>query len=172
MFYDSMNPGNQNLLYYSTIFVDAGKLFGKYIKYIEDTPYRSVVYETDEASETETINVDKSKTNLVGIKVDREPYKDLLKDDNDNYFTTTDQVEELRLSCRFTVQDKYQSNASSDGFYLYLWKDNESGVIPSDIYMKVEFNHAGYGRTIPFMMPFGIQIKLHILIKKVRSNKK
>jgi hypothetical protein len=24
----------------------------------------------------------------------------------------------------------------------------------SDIYMKVEFNHAGYGRTVPFMMPF------------------
>ena len=172
MFYDSMNPGNQNLLYYSTIFVDAGKLFGKYIKYIEDTPYRSVVYETDEASETETINVDKSKTNLVGIKVDREPYKDLLKDNNDNYFTTTEQVEELRLSCRFTVQDKYQSNASSDGFYLYLWKDNESGVIPSDIYMKVEFNHAGFGRTIPFMMPFWDPNKTTYIDKEGKEQQK
>lgn len=148
MFYDSMNPGNQNLLYYSTIFVDSGKLFGKYIKYIEDTPYRSVVYETNEDTEIETINAKDSEINLVGIKVDREPYGDLLKD------ATLDQVEELRLSCQFTVQDKFQSNSSSDGFYLYLWKDNESGVIPTDIYMKVEFNHAGYGRTIPFMMPF------------------
>lgn len=149
MFYDSMNPGNQNLLYYSTIFVDSGKLFGKYIKYIEDTPYRSVVYEINEDTETETINAKDSEIDLVGIKVDREPYEDLLKDE-----TTLDQVEELRLSCQFTVQDKFQSDASSDGFYLYLWKDNESGVMPSDIYMKVEFNHAGYGRTIPFMMPF------------------
>lgn len=148
MFYDSMNPGNQNLLYYSTIFVDSGKLFGKYIKYIEDTPYRSVVYETNEDTEIETINAKDSEINLVGIKVDREPYGDLLKD------ATLDQVEELRLSCQFTVRDKFQSDASSDGFYLYLWKDNESGVMPSDIYMKVEFNHAGYGRTIPFMMPF------------------
>lgn len=148
MFYDSMNTGNQNLLYYSTIFVDSGKLFGKYIKYIEDTPYRSVVYETNEDTEIETINAKDSEINLVGIKVDREPYGDLLKD------ATLDQVEELRLSCQFTVQDKFQSNSSSDGFYLYLWKDNESGVIPTDIYMKVEFNHAGYGRTIPFMMPF------------------
>lgn len=172
MFYDSMNPGNQNLLYYSTIFVDAGKLFGKYIKYIEDTPYRSVVYETDKATKTETINVDKSKTNLVGIKVDREPFTDLLKDDNDNYFTTTEQVEELRLSCRFTVQDKYQSNASSDGFYLYLWKDNESGVIPSDIYMKVEFNHAGYGRTIPFMMPFWDPNKTTYIDKEGKEQQK
>lgn len=154
MFYDSMNPGNQNLLYYSTIFVDSGKLFGKYIKYIEDTPYRSVVYETNEDTEIETINAKDSENNLVGIKVDREPYGDLLKDEEDNDFTTLDQVEELRLSCQFTVRDKFQSDASSDGFYLYLWKDNESGVTPSDIYMKVEFNHAGYGRTIPFMMPF------------------
>ena len=148
MFYDSMNPGNQNLLYYSTIFVDSGKLFGKYIKYIEDTPYRSVVYETNEDTEIETINAKDSEINLVGIKADREPYGDLLKD------ATLDQVEELRLSCQFTVRDKFQSDTSSDGFYLYLWKDNESGVMPSDIYMKVEFNHAGYGRTIPFMMPF------------------
>ena len=154
MFYDSMNPGNQNLLYYSTIFVDSGKLFGKYIKYIEDTPYRSVVYETNEDTETETINAKDSTIDLVGIKVDREPYGDLLKDEEDNDFTTLDQVEELRLSCQFTVRDKFQSDASSDGFYLYLWKDNESGVIPTDIYMKVEFNHAGFGRTIPFMMPF------------------
>ena len=154
MFYDSMNPGNQNLLYYSTIFVDSGKLFGKYIKYIEDTPYNSVVYETNEETEIETINAEDSQTKLVGIRVDREPTGDLLKDEEDNVFTTLDQIEELRLSCQFTVRDKFQSDASSDGFYLYLWKDNESGVMPSDIYMKVEFNHAGYGRTIPFMMPF------------------
>ena len=154
MFYDSMNPGNQNLLYYSTIFVDSGKLFGKYINHIEDTPYNSVVYETNEETEIETINAEKSQTELVGIRVDREPTGDLLKDEDDVDFDNIDQVEELRLSCQFTVQDKFQSNASSDGFYLYLWKDNESGVIPTDIYMKVEFNHAGYGRTIPFMMPF------------------
>ena len=149
MFYDSMNPGNQNLLYYSTIFLDVGNLFGKYIKHIEDTPYRSVVYETDETTEVETINAEESIKDLVGIKVDREPYGDLVTDD-----MTEDDIEELRLSCQLTVQDKYQSNKSSDGFYLYLWKESEIGVSPSDIYMKVEFNHAGYGRTIPFMMPF------------------
>lgn len=149
MFYDSMNPGNQNLLYYSTIFLDAGNLFGKYIKHIEDTPYRSVIYEMDETTEVETINVEESTKDLVGIKVDREPYGDLVTDD-----MTEEDIEELRLSCQLTVQDKYQSNKSSDGFYLYLWKESDIMVSPSDIYMKVEFNHAGYGRTIPFMMPF------------------
>lgn len=172
MFYDSMNPGNQNLLYYSTIFVDSGKLFGKYINHIEDTPYNSVVYETNEETEIETINAEKSQTGLVGIRVDREPTGDLLKDEDDVAFDNIDQVEELRLSCQFTVQDKFQSKASSDGFYLYLWKDNESGVIPSDIYMKVEFNHAGFGRTIPFMMPFWDKNKYEKMDDNAKPNKK
>ena len=154
MFYDSMNPGNQNLLYYSTIFIDAGKLFGKYIKYIEDTPYSVIIYETDEDTGKEVVNLDDSRKDLIGIKVDREPYGDLLKDDEGVAITDIDEIETLRLSSQFVVQDKYQSNASSDGYYLYLWKDNDNGVIPTDIYMKVEFNHAGFGRTIPFMMPF------------------
>lgn len=154
MFYDSMNPGNQNLLYYSTIFIDAGKLFGKYIKYIEDTPYSVIIYDTDENTGKEVVNLDDSRKDLIGIKVDREPYGDLLKDDNGTAITDIDEIEVLRLSSQFTVQDKYQSNASSDGFYLYLWKDNEIGVTPVDLYVKVEFNHAGYGRTIPMMMPF------------------
>lgn len=148
MFYDSMNPANQNLLYYSTIFLDAGTLFGKYIKHIEETPYRTVIYETDETTEKEIINIEESVKDLIGIKVNREPCGDLTKDKTD------DEIEELRLSCQLSVQDKYQSNGSSDGFYLYLWKDNEIGVTPVDLYVKVEFNHAGYGRTIPMMMPF------------------
>ena len=41
---------------------------------------------------------------------------------------------------------------SGEGFNLYLFRqdapiENE----PQDIYMKVEFNHAGYGRTIPLI---------------------
>ena len=148
MFYDSMNPANQNLLYYSTIFLDAGTLFGKYIKHIEETPYRTVIYETDETTEKEIINIEESVKDLIGIKVNREPCGDLIEKKSD------DEIEELRLSCQLSVQDKYQSNGSSDGFYLYLWKDNEIGVTPVDLYVKVEFNHAGYGRTIPMMMPF------------------
>ena len=46
------------------------------------------------------------------------------------------------------------SSACSEGFYLYLWADNDGGKIPYDIYMRVDFNHAGYGRVIPFTMPY------------------
>lgn len=137
MFYDSTNPANQNMLAYSTIFMNSGELFSKYARYIEDYPYTMLTY-TDTG-----VKVTK---NLSGIRVDRETAK--------TDITDIDELEGHRLSSQFIVEDKYSSDGSSEGFYLYLWKDNDGGVVPTDIYMKVEFNHAGYGRTIPFMMPF------------------
>ena len=131
-FYDSMNPANQNMLGYSTIFLDSGNLFSKYVRYFETDGYKIIGYDKNNYG---IYNVDnKSKK---GIRVDREYGFD----------------EEHRLSSQFVVKNKNTSTASSEGFYLYLWKDNES-VLPQDLYMKVEFNHAGYGRTIPFMMPY------------------
>lgn len=137
MFFDSMNPTNQNMLAYYTIFMDSGSYFSKYARYIETEGYRII---------------GKSGT-FTGIKVDREPTKTSKRKDIDSN-TDMDDVESVRLSSQFVVEDKYMSDASSEGFYLYLWKDNFLGTVPQDIYMKVEFNHAGYGRTIPFMMPF------------------
>lgn len=150
LFYDSMNPGNQNLLHYATIFMDSGKLFKKYIKGVEDTPYTTIDYDTDEdGNELDTFQYENCRFDRIGIKVDREPFGILLEEAE-----TDDDIDELRLSSRFVVEDKYDAEKSSEGFYLYLWKDNDNGFAPTDIYMKVEFNHAGYGRTIPFMMPF------------------
>ena len=131
-YYDSMNPGNQNMIGYSTIFFDTGEMFSKYVKYIED-----------ENTKYTAINADKEKygvynpvPNKNGIRVDRESWD-----------------EEKRLSSQLVVKSKDLSKASSEGFYIYIWKDNEMAY-PQDLYMKVEFNHAGYGRTIPFMMPY------------------
>jgi len=62
--------------------------------------------------------------------------------------------DDLRLSARFSVKGKYLSEKSSEGFYLYLFPSEIEGEsIPRTIYMKVEFNHAGYGKTVPMMLP-------------------
>jgi hypothetical protein len=62
--------------------------------------------------------------------------------------------DKLRLSAKFLVRGKYTSNKSSEGFYLYLFPSEiESESLPRTIYMKVEFNHAGYGKTVPLMLP-------------------
>ena len=129
-FFDSMNPGNQNMIGYSTIFLDTGDLFAKYIKYIEDGNYIAVGADRNQYGKY------KPSGNKVGIRVDREIFDDT-----------------KRLSSQFVVKSKNLSKTSSEGFYIYIWKDNEMAY-PQDLYMKVEFNHAGYGRTIPFMMPY------------------
>ena len=114
-FYDSKDPLTQKLLYYSTIFMDSGELFGKYVKARE---------ELRKAGE--------STNNIVLVSKDSE---------------------KNRLDCRFTVRDEYYTEKCSEGFNIYYFP---SDVILSEnsektIYMKVEFNHAGFGRTIPFI---------------------
>lgn len=132
-YYDSMNPGNQNLLGYSTIFFDTGDMFAKYIRYNEEGNYISV------GADKNNFGKYKPSDNFkVGVRVDREHV------DNDD---------EYRLGTQFIVRSKNTSKASSEGFYIYIWKDNNS-PLPQDLYVKVEFNHAGYGRTVPFMMPY------------------
>lgn len=138
--FDSEITTEQNLLSTGTIFLDAGKLFTKQIRCMEDEPYSMITYAGYRVSET--------KQNLVGAKVDREPYGKQLND------KTADEIEDLRLSSQFVVEDNNNSQSSSEGFYQYLWKDNYNGTEPRPMYMKVEFNHAGYGITTPFMMPY------------------
>jgi hypothetical protein len=147
MFFDSTNPANQNMLAYYTVFMDSGGYFSKYARYIESDNYRKIDKDPNERGEYEV------KPDLSGIRVDREPYYTAKKKPIDES-TNADDIEEVRLSSQFVVEEKYMSDASSEGFYLYLWKDNFLGTCPQDIYMKVEFNHAGYGRTVPFMCPF------------------
>ena len=175
-FYDSDNIGNQNLLHTSTIFLDCGDLFAKYIKNInteEEYKKGSNIYDKFEyanmsdteqqscipngeptavigSSFSDTISTSYDKS---GVRVNREPMRkkaittDDLGDD-------IEELERLRLSSQFVVTDKFSSKRSSEGFYFYTYKTNDNGVYPSEIYMRVDFNHAGYGRTIPFMMPY------------------
>ena len=148
-FYDSVSPSEQNLLATSTIFMDAGKLFTKYVKNIDrKDAYCEISYPIiNEDGE----NTAYEKTNLTGVRVNREII------DTDDLTVTG--IEDSRLSSQFVVKDRNTSQASSEGFYLYLWRDSRTGKAPQDLYLKVEFNHAGYGFTIPFMMPYWDRVK-------------
>ena len=58
----------------------------------------------------------------------------------------------LQLSCNFTCFNKNNMSASSEGYYLYLFPTLvEEGEM--EIYMRVEFNHAKYGQTVPMICP-------------------
>ena len=100
---------------------------------------------------------DKEKNTVydkVGVSVDREPMRKKALDKDSDFGDDIDELERLRMSSQIVVTDKNSSKRSSEGFYFYTYKTNDNGVYPSDIYMRVEFNHAGYGRVIPFMMPY------------------
>ena len=90
----------------------------------------------------------------VGMAVNREPMRKKALDKDNDFGDNIDELERLRMSSQIVVTDKNSSKRSSEGFYFYTYKTNDNGVYPSDIYMRVEFNHAGYGRVIPFMMPY------------------
>jgi hypothetical protein len=59
------------------------------------------------------------------------------------------------LTCSFKITDRFNQTKSSEGFYLYMFPDyiEDTG---RTIYMRAEFNHAGYGKTIPLMSPFNL----------------
>lgn len=206
-FYDSDNIANQNLLHTSTIFLDSGELFAKYIKNIDTEDEYKVItttavqtYDSERKSWVQTnplitynkndiISADEFEKlrsgkegqqqncvingeplavigssfndndtytvyNKIGVRVNREPMRKDALDKNVDFGDDIDELERLRMSSQIAVTDKYSSKHSSEGFYFYTYKSNDNGVYPSDIYMRVEFNHAGYGKTIPFMMPY------------------
>ena len=77
-----------------------------------------------------------------GMAINREPMRKRALEDSD-FGDNIDELERLRMSSQIVVTDKNSSKRSSEGFYFYTYKTNDNGVYPSDIYMRVEFNHAG-----------------------------
>lgn len=151
-FYDTNIPSNQRLLSYATIFMDSGTLFGKYTRNIENEEDSGIVYYT-------------TATNYAvnGIRNNTEVLKD------DDSFIPSENVENYRLSSQFSVKHRVNGMKSAEGFYLYLWKNLTDNCGRTDIYMRVDFNHAGYGRTIPFMLPYGDDKKIKSFSKIIED---
>lgn len=123
-FYDTPDRRTQNLLFTSTIFLDGGRAYSRYIQYITDgAEPPGGTYVIDDKIELEKGFTLKTQRNSKGD----------------------------RLSADFFCRNKYDNTASSEGFYLYLFPSILEKQ--DEIYMKVEFNHAKYGHTIPFIMP-------------------
>ena len=60
------------------------------------------------------------------------------------------------LDTKIDITSEKDSMSSSEGFNVYLFADDadkvDEGKDYRTIYMKVEFNHAGYGKTIPMII--------------------
>lgn len=131
-YYDSIDPNRQMLLATSTVFMDEHTLFKKFI----DNSRKNV-------NTYSLVSAEKNTRDLNKISVMSE-----LKDGNSAVIE-----ESNRLSSRFVITNKYDTDTSSEGFYIYMFKEYSENLHPREIFMKVEFNHAGIGTTIPFIKP-------------------
>lgn len=143
-FYNGKNPNTSDLLYTSTVFMNEGSLYKKFLDYSQcGGQYMSV-------KEVENVNK-RIKNSIISVSYDTyEKY-----DNGDgvvNCKFTCD--ESKRLSSRFTIKNMFECAESSEGFYLYLFKNFSQGLREQTIYMRVQFNHAGVGKTINFTQPF------------------
>lgn len=135
--YNEPNPNTQVLLHTGTMFLDEHMLFGRYTKGLVEQQYRMVSNNPPERLTT-------SIPTVLGepLKYDR--------DYPNGIFSFDDNV---RLECTFNALNKYESDTTSEGFYMYIFREYCRNLHDTVVYMKVEFNHAGVGRTIPFYLP-------------------
>ena len=129
-FYSSNDPIEQKLLYYSTIFLDGGELYGKYIKQLAFLKKQGIL--------NGWIN-EQYKNALVVLE----------------YGDNATETEGARVDTKIEITNEYDRSKSSEGFNIYLFSEDktfETENCEKTIYMKVEFNHAGNGKTIPLIM--------------------
>ena len=160
-YYDTPDPNTQSLLCTSTVFIDEHAMYDKYINNVRKNVNNYGLVEGAE-------NIDNSETSsdatefsgdvinriLVSTECLKGKYNARKKvyntDDVDREVMKNDSK---RVSSKFIIKNKYTTDTSSEGFYLYMFREYSENLHPKPIYMKVEFNHAGVGRTIPFIVP-------------------
>lgn len=125
LFFDSKDRATQTLLFYSTIFINTTDMYSKLMKNITS-------HQKEKLEKLQKIQINEDYVSIVN---------------NEN--------QDLQLTCSFSCYDKNNMTHSSEGFYLYLFPSlldklrDEHGK--STIYMRTEFNHAKYGKTIPLV---------------------
>ena len=160
-FYDSIDPQTQSLLATSSVFLNEHDLYKKFIdnsrKGVHD--YLQFALTMDETLIANKIRVTTERLATSKEYDETNPPKDIIKInrpegeppvDTDRYISLK---ENARLSSRFVIDNKYSTDTSSEGFYIYIFREYAEKLHPKRIYMKIEFNHAGIGKTIPFIVP-------------------
>lgn len=132
-FYASTDPLEQKLLYYSTVFLDGGELYGKYIKQLLWMDENGIMT----GEETNMPNPNEEEVNLNARVV----------------FCSANTVSG-RVDTKLTITNEFDRTKSAEGFNIYLFAEDKNLNLENGektIYMKVEFNHAGNGKTIPMI---------------------
>jgi len=135
-YYNSTDPIEQKLLYYSTVFLDSTELFCKFLK------QRAFIEESD-PSDIEINEIALGNNNVKTVFCENEDVG-------------------CRLDTTLTITNEYDKERCSEGFNIYLFADDiPDGNTEKTIYMRVEFNHAGNGKTTPMIvMPTDVPLTM------------
>lgn len=176
-FYDSTDPQTQSLLATSCVFIDEHKLFKTFIDNSRKNIYDyGKVSEVNYKRDKDTDFIDPSPSYAGDITHFDGPKKEdktvlvkqikggvncefIDKKDEQTYADISGDCKHIgideshRISSRLTISNKYVTDTSAEGYYLYIFREYAEDLHPKPIYMKVEFNHAGIGKTIPFVIP-------------------
>ena len=127
-YYNNPDPLNQSLLNYSTVFFDSGEIYGKFLRqkeYIESLPS------------------DEKWNHAVGLY-----------------------PKGIRVDSKLLITNEFDKSKCAEGFNVYLFAEDaplgdeevpDNGILEDGknyekpIYLKVEFNHAKTGKTIPLI---------------------
>lgn len=139
-FYSTNDPNTQVLLGTSTIFLDEALLAKKAFTNVKSA---NKTYIRTQNYQKYVLNGNENLYKINSCTEDGEVENDLSFND------------EFRLSSRITVKDKHNSDTSSEGFYFYMFREFSGSLRPRRIYLKIDFNHAGIGKTIPMIIPRG-----------------
>ena len=163
-FYDSIDPQRQSLLATSTVFMNENSLYKKYIDNSRKGVNKFINFSDDinECLVTNKIRVNSERlANSKELKKNSNCnddeglvevyYIDEIGDSHSYCVSIKDDGK--RLDSRFVINNKYSTDTSSEGFYIYMFREYSENLHPKPIYMKVEFNHAGIGKSIPFTVP-------------------
>ena len=155
-YYDSRDPERQNLLGTSVVYLNMKRYFNtlKRAKEGEDVVYEEIALTTNPnrtvnyANENDMFEPDYDKN--LGVMM--ECYE---KDTSMALYSTSGLTfdESKRLGSHVEVTDRYDSSASSEGFYTYLLKHVANKRKKQTVYLKVEFFHAGVGIKVPMCIP-------------------
>ena len=105
------------------MFLDGSLLYGKYMNQTDEH------YENNEGYT--------GNKNTIGV----------FFDSSDN------ELAKERIDTSINITNEYDLTSCSEGFNIYLFADDVPlGNDVRTIYMKVEFNHAGNGKTIPLII--------------------
>lgn len=132
-FYDSKNPLNQKLLSYSTVFLDENELYYKFVKQKMFIDF----CRSDENNQDDLVIIAQTAGSNKNVET---------------VFCESTNVS-ARVDTKITLTNEYDRTRSAEGFNLYLFaEDIPQGNTSRTIYMRIDFNHAGNGKTVPMIV--------------------